>query len=374
MVFRRKYFIFFFLLLAGISELKAESFKIRNDTSAWIVSRKAKNVILLIGDGMGVAQIYSGLTANHGKLNFEQFKFIGFSKTYSASNYITDSGAGATALSTGKKTKNGYIGVDTAGKPLKTLLEIAEDNKMSTGLVATSSITHATPASFIAHCADRNDYESIANDFLKTDIDVFIGGGKNNFNKRKDGKDLIGELKKKGYTVTDTITDFVNLKTKRLAGFTAKGHNPSILNGRGEMLPVASNVAIDILSQNKTGFFLMIEGSQIDWGGHDNNTDYITSELIDFDKVIGQVLDFARKDKNTLVIVTADHETGGMAISGGDIKNGNVVAKFSTKDHTGVMVPVFAFGPGAEEFMGIYENNEIFFKIIQALGLENLAE
>ncbi len=330
---------------------------------------KAKNIILLIGDGMGVAQIYSGLTVNHGKLNLEQFKIIGFSKTYSASSYVTDSGAGATAISTGTKTKNGSIAVDTAGKALKTILEIAEDNQMSTGLVSTSAITHATPASFIAHNTNRDKYEEIAADFLKTDIDVFIGGGKDNFDKRKDQVNLIDELKKKGYTVTDTITDFKDLKTNKLAGFTAKGHNPPISKGRGEMLSIATQKAIDILKQNKKGFFLMVEGSQIDWGGHDNDAEYIEQEMIDFDKAIGKALDFAREDGNTLVIVTADHETGGLSLIDGNYKTGNVEAKFSTKDHSGVMVPIFAFGPGAEKFGGIQENTDIFYKMLESLHI-----
>jgi len=333
--------------------------------------KRAKNIILLIGDGMGLAQIHAGMTANKNHLILEQFKCIGFSKTNSANKYITDSGAGGTALSTGHKTNNGYIGVDTLCKSLKTILEIAEDNNLATGLVSTSSITHATPASFIAHNCNRNKYEEIAEDFLKTDIDVFIGGGKDNFNKRKDNKNLVDELKKKGYTITDTITDFVNLKTSKLAGFTSKGHNPSILAGRGNMLPLSTQVAIDILKQNKKGFFMMVEGSQIDWGGHENNIEYITSEMIDFDKAIGVALEFAKKDGNTLVIVTADHETGGLAIQGGDIKTGKVEAKFAGKDHSGIMVPVFAFGPGSEIFTGVQDNTDIFKKCVKLLGLKH---
>jgi len=330
-------------------------------------SKTPKNIILMIGDGMGVAQIYSGYTANKGKLNLERFKFIGFSKTYSADNYITDSGAGATAISTGQKTKNGSIAVDTAGRPLKTILDYFEESGKATGLVATSAITHATPASFIAHNVDRNDYEGIAKDFLKTDIDVFVGGGRKNFAERKDSADLIKELIKKGYTITDTILQFKNLKTNKLAGFTSWGHNPSIINGRGNMLSIGTKTAINILKNNKSGFFLMVEGSQIDWGGHDNDINYVTSEMVDFDKVIGEVLDFAEKDGNTLVIVTADHETGGLAINGGSIEEGKVDASFSTNHHTAVMVPVFAFGPGAENFTGIFENTSLFDKMMRVM-------
>ncbi len=332
--------------------------------------KKPKNIILMIGDGMGVSQIYAGMTANNGKLNIEQCTYIGFSKTYSADDYLTDSAAGATAMATGSKTKNGYIGVDTLGNKLKTILEIAEEHELATGLVATSTITHATPASFIAHYPDRHEYEKLAEYFLNTDIDVFIGGGKNNFNKRADNKDLIKELIKKGYTVTNRIDEIKNIKSGKLAGFVSESAPKSIINGRGNMLEIASDKAIDLLKNNKKGFFLMIEGSQIDWGGHENNTAYIVSEVIDFDKVVGNVLAFAKADKNTLVIITADHETGGMTLNNGNIKTGELTAEYTSKGHTGVMVPVFAYGPGAENFTGIYENTEIFYKMIRLFGFE----
>ena len=333
-------------------------------------TKKPKNIILMIGDGMGVSQIYAGMTVNHNKLNIEQFKHIGFSKTYSADNYITDSAAGATAISTGKKTKNGYIGVDSTGNRLKTILEIAEEHELATGLVATSVISHATPASFIAHYPDRHEYEKLANFFIDSDIDVFIGGGKGNFNKRKDSIDLIRKLSEKGYTITDSIQEIANIKSGKLAGFVSETAPKSIMNGRGNMLQVASNTALNILSNNKKGFFLMIEGSQIDWGGHENNSEYVSSEMIDFDKAIGVVLEFAKANGNTLVIVTADHETGGLSLNQGDFNTGEINAQFTTNNHTGVMVPVFAYGPGAEDFTGIYENTEIFNKMLKLYGFK----
>jgi len=356
--------IFLLAILVGfIADARAN---LPGDTTT-VAKKKAKNIILLIGDGMGVSQIYAGYTANRGKLNLERFNVIGFSKTSSASSYVTDSGAGATAMSTGQKTYNGAIAVDTSGKALKTILEIAEENGLSTGLVSTSAITHATPASFIAHCGDRDKYEEIAADFLKTDIEVFIGGGKKYFENRKDKINLIEKFKNKGYVVTDSLAELENINASKLAGFTSWKDNPSILNGRGDMLIIGAKTAINILKRNNKGFFLMIEGSQIDWGGHENNTEYITSEMIDFDKVIGEVLDFAKKDQHTLVIVTADHETGGMGLNGGNIETGEVDASFTTGSHTSVMVPVFAYGPGAERFMGIYENNQIFYKMMNSL-------
>lgn len=332
--------------------------------------QKPKNIILMIGDGMGVTQVYAGMTVNKGSLNIEQCKNIGFSKTNSSSDYITDSGAGGTAISTGSKTYNGAIGVDHDTIPQKTILEYAEDNDKTTGLVATSTITHATPASFIAHTKLRYMYEAIAADFLKTDIDVFIGGGLDHFNKRSDSLDLTTSLTEKSYQLVYNLDGLEKIKSGKLAGLIYEGAPPKYSEGRGEMLSISSNKAIEILKQNKEGFFLMIEGSQIDWGGHGNDAKYVVDEMLDFDRTIGEVLEFAKADGNTLVIITADHETGGMTLTGGSIEKGEVEAAFSSGHHTSVMVPVFAFGPGSDDFRGIYENTELFNKMMDAFGFE----
>ncbi len=337
--------------------------------------KNAKSIILLIGDGMGVSQIYAGMTANHGHLNIDKCKNTGFVKTYSASHYITDSGAGATAISTGKKTYNGACGVNADSLPEETILEIAEEHGLSTGLVATSSITHATPASFIAHQKWRSMYEEIAADFLKTDIDVFIGGGREHFIKRRDGIDLTLNLKEKGYKVLFKMDSVIKADSGKLAGLVADMNLPPYRDrkkiGRGDMLPDATQTAINILSKNEKGFFLMVEGSQIDWAGHANKTEYVIAEMLDFDRAVGKALDFAEKDGNTLVIITADHETGGMGIKDGNFNEGTVNASYTTRSHTGVMVPVFAYGPGSEEFGGIYENTDIFYKMMMAFGFDN---
>jgi alkaline phosphatase len=332
--------------------------------------RKApKNIILMIGDGMGLAQVYSGMTANGGHLFLENFKNIGFSKTYSSDKYVTDSAAGATALSSGVKTYNGAIGVDPDKKPVVNIVEMAIKKGLKTGLVSTSSITHATPAGFIAHADSRKSFDDIALDFLKNDIDVFIGGGKKNFEKRKDGKNLSQELKDKGYQVLYNIEDIKNVKSGKLAGLTAEDHNKSMPE-RGEMLVPATQTATRLLSQNKKGFFLMVEGSEIDFSAHKNDTPGVVLEMLDFDKAIGAALEFAASNKETLIIVTADHETGGMTLQDGDYKTGKVIAKYTTGGHTGIAVPIFAFGPGAEQFTGFMENTDIAKKIMKLLNLQ----
>ena len=252
------------------------------------------------------------------------------------------------------------------------MLDYAFENKKATGLVSTSAITHATPASFIAHQKDRSNYEGIAKDFLDFDIDLFIGGGRKHFGDRKDSLNLLDVLKDKGYNVINGYENINPSLDGKFAVFTAEKHNPEWSNGRGEMLPVSAEKAIEILNKDKDGFFLMVEGSQIDWGGHDNDFEYVITELIDFDKAIGKALEFAKKDGNTLVIVTADHETGGLTLNEDTTNYNSFIPKFSTDHHTGVMVPVFAYGPGAEYFGGIYENTDVFDKILKAYGFKKL--
>lgn len=352
------------VLLACLTFVAATGQEVQNDPP------KAKNIILLIGDGMGVAQIYAAMTANNGHLNLERFNHTGFSKTYSADDYVTDSGAGGTALSTGHKTYDHAIGVDQDTIPRPTILEIAEKNGKATGLIATSEITHATPASFIAHVPNRNDYEGIAAFFLDTDIDVFIGGGYKYFAERKDSRDLIQELEHKNYAVCRSMNDLASVNSGKIAGLVYEDKPPRVSKGRDDMLYNAVQKAIQVLDQSKNGFFLMIEGSQIDWGAHKNNTDYVVEELLDFDKVVGFVLDYAEKQGNTLVIVTADHETGGMTVHDGNFDTGEVKAKYTSLGHTGVMVPVFAEGPGEALFGGIYENTAIFDKMMTIFDFE----
>jgi len=329
---------------------------------------KVKNIIFLIGDGMGLPAVHAAMTVSLSPLNLESFPFTGLSKTHSLTKYITDSAAAGTALSSGKKTKNGVLGQDTLGNKFKSILEIAEEHGLATGLVSTSSITHATPAAFIAHVAGRNSYEDIALEFLKTDIDVFIGGGIDHFYRRADGLNLLDSLKSKGYQVDTTLESALAGKGSKLAALTAPVHNPYRLDGRGDMLPLSSQKAIDILSKNEKGFFLMIEGSQIDWAGHANLEANLIDETLDFDKAVGIALEFAKKDGHTLVVVTADHETGGVTVTGGNINNHQALLTFSTTEHTAVMVPVFAYGPGGEYFTGIYDNTEIFEKFIKLFG------
>lgn len=331
---------------------------------------KAKNVILMIGDGMGLTQITAGMYMNMNRLNLERIKHIGLIKTYSSSHLVTDSAAGATAFACGVKTYNGAIGVNAEGKPVTNLFELLHQRGMGTGLVATSSLSDATPACFYAHQAERTMYEAITTDFLSESVDLAIGGGRRLFDHRDDARDLLVELEGKGYTIHKDLDKAKHHPTDRMFVLEAPGHLSAMRRGRGEFLSTSARFAIEHLDSRKEGFMLMIEGSQIDWGGHSNDDKYIITEMIDFDDAIGTVLDFAKKDGNTLVVITADHETGGFAIEGGDVENGSLETDFTTDGHTGTLIPVFAYGPGAEYFTGIYENTGIYYKIRKALGID----
>ncbi len=331
-----------------------------------------KNIILLIGDGMGLTQLSAGTFAFANTSHFERIKHIGLHKPYASNALITDSAAGATAFACGQKTYNGAIAVNADTIPIPTILEEAEERGLSTGLIATSSITHATPASFIAHNKFRKNAEEIAEDFLKTEIDLFIGGGRKHFDARShDDRDLLSELRKKEYIVSSyfekELKELTVDPTKNFAYLTASEEPLRRSEGR-DYLPLATNIALDHLSNHgDEGFFLMVEGSQIDWGGHANDIDWVLSEWEEFNGIVGRVLDWAAADGETLVVITADHETGGLAIQQ-ESEIGNITAAFTSNYHTGTLIPVYAFGPKAETFGGIYENTAIYNKMKDAFG------
>ncbi|NNC71004.1 MAG: alkaline phosphatase [Flavobacteriaceae bacterium] len=340
---------------------------------------KAKNVILLIGDGTGLSQISSAFYFKETPPNYARFQSIGLITTWSSREKITDSAAAATAFSSGEKTYNGAIGVADDSTEVKTLVEIVSPKQIKTGVISTSSIQHATPASFYAHVINRGLYEDITVDLVNSEIDFFAGGGTQFFNKRTDGKNVLEDLEKKGFAIdTTALGTFRSIKKhSKMAYLLAAEHMPPAAKGRGDYLSKATELGIRFLNKDKdhSNFFLMIEGAQVDWGGHGNNADYLISELIDFDDAIGKALDFAEKDGNTLVIVTADHETGGFTLAPTlkQTEDGlsysdydEITGTFSTTGHSASLIPVFAYGPGSEAFSGVYDNTEIFFKILEA--------
>ena len=324
---------------------------------------KPQNVILMIGDGMSTPQIYAAMLASESPTAFEKFPVSGLVKTNSKSHKITDSAAGGTAIATGHKTNNGMIGMNADSIAVPSILEIFSDKGMKTGLVVTSYITHATPASFVAKNINRNNYEEIALDFAQCDkVDLLIGGGRKHFTDRKDGNNLIEEMTKNGWNYYDTLINNIEQNEKTII-LVSEGHLP-VSSERGGFLPDATSFALENL-KNENGFFLMIEGSQIDFAGHDRDSTYLVNEMLDFNNTINNVLDFVKENPNTLVIVTADHETGGLTIIDPNEAYSRNYFKFSTGSHSPLLVPVFATGPGSEKFTGIMENTDIIKKIME---------
>jgi alkaline phosphatase len=327
-----------------------------------------KNIILLIGDGMGLSQIYSGYNANKGQLNLFNLKNIGFSITTASDSYITDSAAGATAMATGKKTRNRYLGLNQEGDYLEPITDILKNQGFRTAIISNGNITDATPAAFYAHQSDRSYSEAIAADFLLGNTDIIIGSGMKSFKARTDGIDLTEKIKEKGYKVLDSHTYLEGIQHPKFIILDDEIEKSKIM-GRGDILSRSLTKSVEVLTKDGNPFFMMLESGQIDSGGHENNMEYLVREMLDFDQVIGEAMKFADNNKETLIIITADHETGGLSLIGGDISKGYVHGNFSTIDHTAVMVPVFAYGPGSDLFRGVYQNTEIFYKILEALKI-----
>ena len=333
--------------------------------------KKVKKVIFIIGDGMGLAQISGAMSETNERNAFERFNVIGMSKTSSSDNYITDSGAGATVFAIGKKTFNGAISVSDDSVAYPSLFEMMKKKNMATGVVVTSSITHATPACFYAHVSSRKSEDDIANFLLQGNCDIAIGGGTKFIKYRKDSMDLTALLQRNGFMVkTDTSNNLTPLLANKQVYTLAFDGMKSKLDGRNDFLKQASLSAVSQLNQNKNGYMLMIEGSQIDWGGHENNYEYMKTELFDLNETMNAILDYAEQQGDVLVVVTADHETGGLSLHPNKENKKKFTPNYSTGGHSGIMVPVFAFGPGAENFGGIYENTEVHFKFKKILGLE----
>lgn len=344
-----------------------------------VADQPIKNVIFMIGDGTGIAQLYSGQlheVGSDGYLHAQRLPITGIVKTYSEDNLITDSASGTTAYSCGIKTDNGVIAQDSEGNECVTLMELAQQAGMKTGLVATSGVTHATPASFATHIDSRNKYSEIAEQMVESEVDVILGGGLEYFipsdsagSNREDQLNLLSSLRDQGYSVVLDRQAMIEEDSDQIFGLFSPSGMPS--ENRVPSLAEMTNKAVESLSSNENGFFLMVEGSQIDWGGHANETPYVVREVKDFDDAIGVVLTFAQENPGTLVIITADHETGGMTINGVNRENTIVDIAWTSTGHTGTPIPLMAYGPHAVEFSGWWDNTDIGKKVADLLGFEN---
>jgi len=359
------------------------------------VNKKAKNVILLIGDGMSASQITSYRLLKegpNGRIAMDRFPISGIVLTHSADAIITDSASSATAYSTGSKTKNSYLGVDKDGQILENLTEKLDDFGFISALISTSEVTHATPAAFSSHVDSRRDTDEISSQMLESKVATILGGGRNFFlppekgGKRKDKRNLLEEAKKSHKILThknQLVISNINPSEKILGLFadehlrdegTPDNHpsEPTLT----EMLKFSLERAEAAIDNQCRGSFIMVEGSQVDWAGHANNIDYLERELREFDEATRYALDYAKNNQNTLVVVTADHETGGLLIEPIALSyytGNNIKFSFNTAigggSHTGAPVPVYAYGPGSMNFSGTLDNTDVYHAILNALDL-----
>ena len=342
-------------------------------------AEEINNIIFYIGDGMGATQVLTARIALMGadkRFVIEKMPVTGLITTHAVDNLITDSAAGATAMATGVKTRNGMVGVTPDSTVLLTVMEAAMARGIAAGLVATSTITHATPASFASHVPSRRNQAEIAKQLIHSGLNIIFGGGKSYFipstesgSKRTDDQNLIEEGREHGFRYVSTATELSRIASSKVLGLfamDAMGREPD-----EPTLEQMSRKAIEILSKQPNGFFLIIEGSQIDWAGHDNDFQYLIREMKAFDDAVKVGLDFAKENENTLVVVTADHETGGLLLMGGTVDGKDIEVDWGTNYHTGQMVPVFASGKGSWMFSGINDNSVFAKNFARFLGIHD---
>ncbi|MFV2044937.1 MAG: alkaline phosphatase [Anaerolineales bacterium] len=379
---------FFFSPAAASSDAKSPESAIPISSPAGIgLRQRASAVILFIGDGMGPAQRTAARwqsVGQSGQLVMDTLSVSGWSSTASADSAITDSAAAGTAIATGVKTNNGRIAMDPLANELTTILELAKARGMSVGLVTTTQMAHATPAAFAAHVPDRNMMTEIAAQMLDTGVDVLLGGGEDEFlpstesgcypepGERTDGRNLISEAVAAGYIYVCDETGLNTVdpnSTTRLLGLFA---DEGMIRPFAPDLAALTQKAIDVLSQDPNGFFLMVEGGQIDWAGHLNDAANAIGDTVDFDAAVAIGKAFLASKPDVLIIVTADHETGGMSVSltssgqpGEDgpfwMPDGTpFYVNWTTLGHTAADMPTTAEGPWSDLLAGTNKNTRIF--------------
>jgi alkaline phosphatase len=358
------------------------------DTTAYpsTDAKKIRNVIICIGDGMGINQI--ALTrmkaaGRDGRLYIERMPVTGLVCTHSASALVTDSAAAGTALASGVKTTNGMIGMTPDGKEYVTILEAAKDKGMTTGLVVTSTITHATPATFASHVRSRKAEDAIAEQLIANRVNVLFGGGRKFFlpksdpnSGRVDDTNLLAEAAEVGYTVITSKAELSDVRRPYVLGLfqlealTTVPPEPSLTELTSRAIELLQTTNRGLFSRRPAGFFLMVEGSQIDWACHQNDVKGTIRQTLLFDQAVQAAIDFALRDGHTLVIVTADHETGGLTLLEPAKGHTDPTVRWSSKGHTDAPVMIAALGPGASMFEGVQDNTDIPKKIARLLGIK----
>jgi alkaline phosphatase len=321
---------------------------------------RIRNVIFLIGDGMGLSQITAAAYANCG-LTLMNFNYIGLQRNNALGAFTTDSAAGGSALATGERHANRHISMTEEGEAVPSLSDWFRGKGLPVGVVTLGNAVDATPTAFYGHSVERDNADELTRCLLDTPVDLLCGSGIRQFTERGDGIDLIGELSK-NYRFVRSI-DEINAAEGRVVCIDERMDEAAEESNLG-LLAEATRAAIDKLQERgDKGFFLMVEGAKIDYAGHSRCLPGSVIEMLSFDLAVAEALKFADENGQTLVVVTADHETGGLVLLDGDEQSGRIMGVYTTDDHTPAMLPVFAYGPGADRFCGTYLNTEIARRI-----------
>lgn len=321
---------------------------------------RIRNVIFLIGDGMGLSQITAAAYANCG-LTLMNFNYIGLQRNNALGAFTTDSAAGGSALATGERHANRHISMTEEGEAVPSLSDWFRGKGLPVGVVTLGNAVDATPTAFYGHSVERDNADELTRCLLDTPVDLLCGSGIRQFTERGDGIDLIGELSK-NYRFVRSI-DEINAAEGCVVCIDERMDEAAEESNLG-LLAEATRAAIDKLQERgDKGFFLMVEGAKIDYAGHSRCLPGSVIEMLSFDLAVAEALKFADENGQTLVVVTADHETGGLVLLDGDEQSGRIMGVYTTDDHTPAMLPVFAYGPGADRFCGTYLNTEIARRI-----------
>lgn len=321
---------------------------------------RIRNVIFLIGDGMGLSQITAAAYANCG-LTLMNFNYIGLQRNNALGAFTTDSAAGGSALATGERHANRHISMTEEGEAVPSLSDWFRGKGLPVGVVTLGNAVDATPTAFYGHSVERDNADELTRCLLDTPVDLLCGSGIRQFTERGDWIDLIGELSK-NYRFVRSI-DEINAAEGRVVCIDERMDEAAEESNLG-LLAEATRAAIDKLQERgDKGFFLMVEGAKIDYAGHSRCLPGSVIEMLSFDLAVAEALKFADENGQTLVVVTADHETGGLVLLDGDEQSGRIMGVYTTDDHTPAMLPVFAYGPGADRFCGTYLNTEIARRI-----------
>ena len=360
------------------------------------IKNKPKNIILLISDGMSLTQVSTYRLLKGGpneRIAVDKFPVSGIVLTHSENAIVTDSASSATAFSTGRKTNNGALGLDEDNKILENFTEIIDRYGYVSSLISTSEITHATPAAYASHVDLRWKTDEISLQMMESNVMTILGGGRHFFlpedlgGKRSDGLNLLEQMESSRMVMTEKkeLDSFDHSNLGKVVGLFAdealrdkeKPENHVFEPSSSEMLNFAINRSEKFNENGCKGFFIMLEGSQVDWAGHANDLNYLKREMQDFDEAVELALDYAIQNQDTLVIATADHETGGLLIESSsptDYTAPEVKFSFNTGigygSHTGVPVPVYAYGPGSENFTGTLDNTDIFYAMLEAVKMD----